>query len=78
LGSWNTAHSWQAVAAGGTSIGIKGMLIAAKTLTLTGMQLIDDPTLILNAKKEFTLKRGKDFKYIPLIGDRKPALNYRN
>lgn len=72
------AHSWQAVAAGGTSIGIKGMLIAAKTLTLTGMQLIDDPTLISNAKKEFTLKRGKDFKYIPLIGDRKPALNYRN
>ena len=54
------------------------MLIAAKTLTLTGMQLIDNPTLISNAKKEFTLKRGKDFKYIPLIGDRKPALNYRN
>lgn len=72
------AHSWQAVAAGGTSIGIKGMLIAAKTLALTGMQLIDDPILIANAKKEFALKRGKDFKYIPLIGDRKPALNYRN
>jgi aminobenzoyl-glutamate utilization protein B len=55
------AHSWQAVAAGGTSIGIKGMLIAAKTLALTGMQLIDDPILIANAKKEFALKRGKKF-----------------
>ena len=72
------AHSWQAVAAGGTSIGIKGMLTAAKTLALTGMQLIDDPKLIANAKKEFILKRGKDFIYTPLIGDRKPALNYRN
>ena len=72
------AHSWQAVAAGGTSIGIKGMLTAAKTLALTGMQLIDNPKLIANAKKEFILKRGKDFIYSPLIGDRKPALNYRN
>ena len=72
------AHSWQAVAAGGTSIGIKGMLVAAKTIALTGMQLIDDPKLISNAKKEFLIKRGKDFKYIPLIGDRKPALDYRN
>ena len=72
------AHSWQAVAAGGTSIGIKGMLIAAKTIALTGMQLLDNPKLIDQAKKEFFLKRGKDFKYIPLIGEREPALNYRN
>ena len=72
------AHSWQAVAAGGTSIGVKGMLVAAKTIALTGMQLIDNPKLISNAKKEFLIKRGKDFKYIPLIGDRKPALDYRN
>ena len=72
------AHSWQAVAAGGTTIGIKGMLIAAKTIALTGMQLIDNPKLIERAKVEFILKRGKDFKYIPLIGERKPALNYRN
>ena len=33
------AHSWQAVAAGGTSIGNKGMMVAAKTLTLTAMDL---------------------------------------
>ena len=72
------AHSWQAVAAGGTTIGMKGMLIAAKTIALTGMQLLDNPELIEKAKVEFILKRGKDFKYIPLIGERKPALNYRN
>jgi aminobenzoyl-glutamate utilization protein B len=72
------AHSWQAVAAGGTSIGVKGMMVAAKTLALTGMQLLDDPTIIDEAKKEFIEVRGKDFEYSPLLGDREPALNYRN
>ena len=72
------AHSWQAVAAGGTSIGLKGMVIAAKTITLTGMQLIDNPKLLEKAKEEFHLKRGQNFIYTPLIGEREPALNYRN
>ena len=73
-----SAHSWQAVAAGGTSIGLKGMMIAAKTLALTGMQLIDDPEAISLAKKEFLNQRGLDFKYVPLLGSREPALDYRN
>ena len=72
------AHSWQAVAAGGTSIGKKGMMVAAKTLALTGMQLIDDAEFRDQVQKEFLEVRGKDFKYIPLLGDREPALNYRN
>jgi len=72
------AHSWQAVAAGGTDIGNKGMMVAAKTLALTGMQLIDTPKIIAKAKEEFLLKRGSDFKYTPMLGNRKPALNYRN
>ena len=72
------AHSWQAVAAGGTDIGNKGMMVAAKTLALTGMQLLDNPKIIKAAKEEFIKKRGVDFKYSPMLGDRKPALNYRN
>lgn len=72
------AHSWQAVAAGGTDIGNKGMMVAAKTLALTAMQLIDNPKIISEAKKEFLQKRGADFNYVPMLGDRKPALNYRN
>lgn len=72
------AHSWQAVAAGGTSIGKKGMMIAAKTLTLTAIDLFADKKLIAKAKAEFIKKRGEDFKYIPLLGDRAPALDYRN
>jgi len=72
------AHSWQAVAAGGTSIGSKGLMIAAKALTLTGMQLFDDPSIIEATKKEFLQIRGEDFEYIPLLGEREPALDYRN
>ena len=72
------AHSWQAVAAGGMSIGYKGMMIAAKTLALTGMQLLDSPKLIQAARENFIEKRGKDFMYKPMLGDRKPALDYRN
>lgn len=73
-----SAHSWQAVAAGGTTIGKKGMMVAAKTLTLTAIELFSNQTLVAEAKKEFQEKRGADFKYIPLLGDRAPALDYRN
>lgn len=72
------AHSWQAVAAGGTSIGEKGMMIAAKSLTLTAIDLFRDKEIIEKAKQEFQQRRGPDFKYIPLLGDREPALDYRN
>jgi aminobenzoyl-glutamate utilization protein B len=72
------AHSWQAVAAGGTSIGTKGMMVAAKTLTLTALDLFTNQSLIDEAWKEFRNRRGADFKYEALIGDRKPALNYRD
>jgi len=71
------AHSWQAVAAGGTSIGVRGMMVAAKTLTLTGIELFQNPELIKKARVEFEERRGKDFQYVPLLGDREPALNYR-
>ncbi|HZY78215.1 MAG TPA: M20 family metallopeptidase [Cyclobacteriaceae bacterium] len=71
------AHSWQAVAAGGTTIGNKGMMIAAKTLAGTVVDLFDNPALIADAKKEFDMKRPADFKYDALVGNRKPALDYR-
>lgn len=72
------SHSWQAVACGGTEIGIKGMMVAAKTMTLTGIDLFTQPKIIEKAKAEWQQARGIDFKYVPLIGDRKPALNYRD
>ncbi len=71
------AHSWQAVAAGGTSIGKKGMVIAAKTLTASAIDLFTDTSKIDEAKAEFNERRGADFTYVPLVGNRAPALDYR-
>ena len=73
-----SAHSWQAVAAGGMSIGLKGMVVAAKTLALTVAQLYTSPELITAAKVEFDKSRGPNFVYQSLVGDRPPPLDYRN
>ena len=71
------AHSWQAVAAGGMSIGKKGLALAAKTLALTTLDLLLDEELLLTARGEFEERRGPDFEYQPLLGDRDPPLDYR-
>ena len=73
-----SAHTWQAVAAGGTSIGHKGMLVAAKAMALTAIDIYNEPTLADEAQAELLKMRGKDFKYEALLGDRKPPLNYRD
>jgi aminobenzoyl-glutamate utilization protein B len=71
------AHSWQAVACGGTEIGTKGMMVAAKTIALSVIDFLTDPELLKKAKTEFINARG-DYQYKALLGDRKPALNYRD
>ncbi|MEO5977740.1 MAG: amidohydrolase [Chryseolinea sp.] len=73
-----SAHSWQAVASGATTIGYKGMMMAAKSIALTAMDLFDSPATIAAAWKELKTRRGENFKYEALVGDRKPALNYRD
>jgi aminobenzoyl-glutamate utilization protein B len=71
------AHSWQAVASGGMSIGLKGMMVAAKAMTLTAIDLFSDPAHIQKARAEFDQKRGPGFTYTTRLADRKPALDYR-
>lgn len=71
------AHSWQAVAASGTSIGVKGAQVAAKALTLTAIDLYTDEALREAAREEFDEARGPNYKYQSLLGDRKPPLDYR-
>ena len=73
-----SAHSWQAIAAGGMSIGMKGMVVAAKTMTLTAMDLFRNPELLQQARTELDEQRGNDFVYKALLGDREPPLDYRN
>ena len=71
------AHSWQAVAAGGMSIGFKGMMIAAKTMALTGADLFTTPATIAAAKAEMEKRRGAGFRYTTVLGAQKPQLDYR-
>jgi aminobenzoyl-glutamate utilization protein B len=70
------AHSWQAVAAGGMSIGSKGMMVAAKTMALTAIELFSNPVHLPKARAEFEKRLG-GFVYKSRVGDRKPPLDYR-
>lgn len=70
-------HSWQNVAVDGSTIGTKGLINAAKIFSLTAIDLFNNPSLLKQAKAEFDKVRGADFKYESLLGDRKPALDYR-
>lgn len=71
------AHSWQAVAADGMTIGLKGAAVAAQTLALTAADLFRSPQTIIAAKAELEKRRGPNFVYRPLLGDIPPALDYR-
>jgi aminobenzoyl-glutamate utilization protein B len=71
------SHSWQAVAAGGTTIGAKGMVVAAKTLALSAVDLFLRPDVLEAAKAERLERIGPDYVYRPLVGDREPPLDYR-
>jgi aminobenzoyl-glutamate utilization protein B len=70
-------HSWQAVACAGSGIGIKGMLVAAKSMALTAIDLFEDPAHLQKAKVEFQQRRGPTFIYKTQLASRKPPLDYR-
>jgi len=72
-----SAHSWQAVAASGTSIGFKGANNAAKTLAMAAIELIQNEELREAARAEHTESIGENFHYEALLGDRPPPLDYR-
>jgi aminobenzoyl-glutamate utilization protein B len=72
------SHSWQAAACGATAICAKGRVVAAKALALTAMDLFTQPATVAAARAEIQKRRGEAFVYAPLLGDRAPALDYRN
>lgn len=72
-----SSHSWQAVAAGGTSIGNKGMIVAAKTLAMTAVDLFTNESLVNSAQNEYQNRLPANWEYEPLLGDRPPPLDYR-
>lgn len=72
-----SAHSWQAVAASGHSIGHKGTQVAAKAMALMAVDLFTNPQLRRAARAEFDAARGENYVYRSLLGDRDPPLDYR-
>jgi len=46
-------------------------------MTLTAIDCFTNAALIAAAKEEFRKNKG-DYQYQALLGDRKPALNYRD
>jgi aminobenzoyl-glutamate utilization protein B len=71
-------HSWQSTACAGMSIGRKGMVLAAKTLALSSVDLLTDPKLVSAARADFEKRRGKLVYQSRVPADRKPPLNYRD
>jgi aminobenzoyl-glutamate utilization protein B len=72
------AHTWQAVACSGSSIGRKGMVVAAKAMALTALDLFNDIKLIERAKANFNVRKGKREYRSRIPADKKPPLNYRD
>ena len=70
-------HCWQFTSSGGTTIGTKGVMNVAKVLFFTAYDLYCSPETVKAVKDEFEIKRGRDFVFEPLIGDRQPPLDYR-
>jgi aminobenzoyl-glutamate utilization protein B len=55
-------HSWQNVAASGSSIGFKGMMVASRALAVAALDLLIQPDILKAAREEFE-KRTKGRKY---------------
>lgn len=73
-----SAHSWQSAACAGMSIGRKGMVVAAKTLALSAMDLFTDPSLVKAARDSFDQRRA-GYEYRSRVpADQKPPLHYRD
>jgi len=58
-------HSWQVTACSGMSIGQKGMMVAAKTLAATAIDLFKNPAMVEAARKDFEeRKKGHSFRLL--------------
>ncbi len=72
LAAGSPGHSWQNVAAIGSSIGVKGTLYAAKVMAITALDLLEQSDLRANARDDWQ-KRMKGRTYVSFIPDGQPA-----
>jgi aminobenzoyl-glutamate utilization protein B len=71
------SHSWQSAACAGSSIGRKGMVVAAKTLALTTLDLLTQTKNVDDAKTAFQKRKANVFYKSRIPIDAKPPLDYR-
>jgi aminobenzoyl-glutamate utilization protein B len=71
------AHTWQATASTGMSIGQDGMIIASKALAITAIDLFTSPELVKAARVDFEHQlAGKTYTSAIPVGQ-KPLIHYR-
>ena len=70
------AHSWQAVAQSGTSLGHKSAVFAAKVMAATIIDLLTNEQLLAKAKEEHKRRLGGKQYKPPIPPDHKPPLDF--
>jgi aminobenzoyl-glutamate utilization protein B len=70
------AHTWQAAACAGSSIGRKGMVVAARTLALAAVELFETPAEVDAAKTAFEKRRAGRVWTTHITAGSKPPLDY--
>jgi aminobenzoyl-glutamate utilization protein B len=68
-------HTWISTACAGSSVGRKGMVVAAKTLALSATELLANPQLVATARQEWQQARGNREYRSLLPKDKKPAVD---
>lgn len=71
-----SAHTWQAAACAGSSIGRKGMLVAARTLSLAAIELFENPDELKSARDSFQTRLAGRHWTTRIAPDSKPPLDY--
>lgn len=66
-------HSWAVVACGGMSIGHKGMVYASKAMSMTMLDLFENPKLVEKVKAEYKQRKGKEV-YKAIIPEGPPPI----
>ena len=59
-------HSWQIVACTGTSIGEKGLLVAAQAMAASAVDIYLDPSIVEAAREDFE-KRRQAYPFVSLL-----------
>ena len=67
-------HSWAVVACGGMSIGHKGLIYASKAMSMSMLDLFEDPELVNDIKKEYKTRKG-DAIYKAIVPPGPPPIN---